>query len=80
MWDRRKQARVFLYDRHLFDDKNMPHRGHSLDYLEAWKRTRELAIKAFAQGPEETSQRRITEWFKPKLRREECEGHNKADE
>ena len=34
MWVRRKQIRLLLYDRYLYDERHEPNRVHSLKYLE----------------------------------------------
>ena len=69
LWDSRETLRLLLNDRHLMDERYAPHRGHSQEYLEAWWKTRELAVEAFEQSPGDGAQRRITYWFKARRKK-----------
>ena len=50
-------------DRYLIAEGRAPQKKHSLEYLVAWRRTRELAAEAYSRNPEKNPQRKITEFF-----------------
>ena len=63
IWRNRQDMKLLSKDRYLIADGRAPQRKHSLEYLVAWRRTRELAAEEYSRNPEKNPQRRITEFF-----------------
>ena len=63
IWRHRRDMKLLSKDRYLIAEGRAPQRKHSLEYLVAWRRTREIAAEEYSRNPEKNPQRRITEFF-----------------